>query len=40
MHVGMATWGHKQLCAKVSGEVVAAFVQRFPPSQAPEPAGV
>lgn len=38
-HIGLATWGHKQLCGQLSGEVVGAFVKRFPPSQAPEPGG-
>ena len=39
MHIGVSTWGHRQLCGKVSGEVIGAFVKRFPPAQAPEPNG-
>jgi len=29
--------GHRQLCADLSGEVVKAFVQKFPRTSAPEP---
>lgn len=35
-HIGMATWGHKQLCGAVSGQAVGDFMAKFPPSQAPE----
>ena len=31
--------GHRQLCGDLSGEVVKAFVQKFPRTSAPEPGG-
>jgi hypothetical protein len=36
-HIGLATWGHKQLCGKASGAVVGSFMKQFPSSQSPEP---
>ena len=40
-HIGLSHWGaeqgHRQLCGKVSGEVVASFIKKFPASDAPEP---
>jgi Protein of unknown function (DUF3105) len=32
--------GHRQLCGNLSGQVVKAFIQRFPHTSAPEPQGV
>jgi hypothetical protein len=31
--------GHRQLCGDLSGEIVKAFVQKFPHTSAPEPGG-
>jgi hypothetical protein len=39
VHVAAATWGHRLLCAAVSGEALDAFATRFPPALAPEPDG-
>ena len=40
-HVALSHWGatkgHRQLCGKVSGEVVQTFMKKFPYSDAPEP---
>jgi hypothetical protein len=42
-HVALAHWGaeqgHRQLCGKVSGEVVNSFIEKFPSTDAPEPNG-
>lgn len=42
-HVALAHWGkttaHRQLCGKVSGEVVQKFITAYPFSDSPEPAG-
>lgn len=42
-HIGMSHWGaktaHRQLCGKVSGAAVSAFVNKYPYTDAPEPAG-
>jgi hypothetical protein len=41
MHVALSHWGaeqgHRQMCGKVSGAVVADFIEDFPASDAPEP---
>lgn len=37
--VVLAAWGHRQFCGAVSGEAVALFARRFPPSRSPEPSG-
>jgi hypothetical protein len=31
--------GHRQLCGKLSGEVVKAFIEKFPSTSSPEPSG-
>ena len=40
-HLGISHWGSKdsgiQLCGKVSGPAVEAFMKKFPASDAPEP---
>jgi hypothetical protein len=40
-HVALSHWGaktgHRQLCGKVSGAVVASFIDRYPASDSPEP---
>ncbi len=40
-HVALSHWGaeqgHRQLCGNVSGDVVEAFIEDFPASDAPEP---
>jgi hypothetical protein len=40
-HVALSHWGaqqgHRQLCGKVSGEVVESFIKKFPATDAPEP---
>jgi hypothetical protein len=40
-HLGLSHWGAKdsgiQLCGKVSGDAVGAFMKKFPASDAPEP---
>jgi len=40
-HFALSHWGakqgHRQLCGKLSGEVVAAFLDKFPATDAPEP---
>jgi len=40
-HIGLSHWGaeqgHRQLCGKVSGEVVESFIQKYPATDAPEP---
>jgi len=40
-HVALSHWGatesHRQLCGKVSGEVVQNFMEKYPYSDAPEP---
>jgi hypothetical protein len=42
-HVAMSHWGaqsgHRQLCGTVSGEAVAAFIKKYPATDAPEPNG-
>jgi len=39
-HVALSHWsanaGHRQLCGKASGDVVASFIKKFPASDAPE----
>ncbi len=40
-HVALAHWsatqGHRQLCGKVSGDVVQSFIKKYPARDAPEP---
>lgn len=36
--VALTAWGHEQTCDRVSGPAVQAFADRFPVTQAPEPA--
>jgi hypothetical protein len=42
-HVALSHWGakagHRQLCGKVSGAVVASFIKKYPATDAPEPNG-
>lgn len=39
-HVGLTSWGHKQVCGAASGAAVGAFMTAFPTSGAPEPNGI
>jgi hypothetical protein len=41
-HIGIAHWsgnkhGHRQMCGKVSGEAIEAFIKKYPQTDAPEP---